>query len=155
MQKLQMNPPWECGLISLINSYLAFSFFHISTTTILKLGVTSFNYEYYLVRLLLNLTWGRGNWSKCSILNMAWSCIKLERSDIIIGLHQLFSLSNKLIRNWYKVNNYEKYTIQNQARNCQLRGIIYYWRLAVRRWEYIIKFGFLFNVTSSSPHCYR
>ena len=28
MQRLQMNPPWECGLISLINSYLAFSFFH-------------------------------------------------------------------------------------------------------------------------------
>lgn len=117
--------------------------------------ITSFNYEYYLVRLLLNLTWGRGNWSKCSIHNMAWSCTKLERSDIIIVLHQLFSLSYKLIRNWYKVNNYEKYAMQNQARNCQLRGIIYCWRLAVRRWEYIIKFGFLFNVTSSSPHCYR
>ena len=27
MQRLQMNPPWKCGLISLINSYLAFSFF--------------------------------------------------------------------------------------------------------------------------------
>ena len=39
MQQLQMNPPWECGLISLINSYLTFSFFHFSTTTLLKLGV--------------------------------------------------------------------------------------------------------------------
>ena len=39
MQQLQMNPPWECGLISLIKSYLAFSFFHFSTTTLLKLGV--------------------------------------------------------------------------------------------------------------------
>ena len=43
MQQLQMNPPWECGLISLINSYLAFSFFHFSTTTLLKLGVYSNN----------------------------------------------------------------------------------------------------------------
>ena len=41
MQQLNMNPPWECGLISLINSYLAFSFFRFSTTTLLKLGVTS------------------------------------------------------------------------------------------------------------------
>ena len=41
MQQLQMNPPWECGLISLINSYLAFSFFHFSTTTLLKLGVSA------------------------------------------------------------------------------------------------------------------
>ena len=39
MQQLQMNPPWECGLINLINSYLAFSFFHFSTTTLLQLGV--------------------------------------------------------------------------------------------------------------------
>ena len=28
MQRLQMNPRWERGLIILINSYLAFSFFH-------------------------------------------------------------------------------------------------------------------------------
>ena len=28
MQRLQMNPPWKGGVISLINSYLAFSFFH-------------------------------------------------------------------------------------------------------------------------------
>ena len=27
MQRLQMNPPRECGLISLINSYLVFPFF--------------------------------------------------------------------------------------------------------------------------------
>ena len=27
MQRLQIIPPWECGLISLINSYLAFSSF--------------------------------------------------------------------------------------------------------------------------------
>ena len=42
MQQLQMNPPWECELISLINSYLAFSFFHFSTTKLLKLGVYKF-----------------------------------------------------------------------------------------------------------------
>ena len=29
------NPPLECGLISLINSYLAFSFCHFSKTTLL------------------------------------------------------------------------------------------------------------------------
>ena len=43
MQRLQMNPPWECGLIiSLFNSYLAFSFCHFSKTTLLQLGVFSF-----------------------------------------------------------------------------------------------------------------
>ena len=31
MQRLQMNPPWEWGLISLINSYLAFSLFNFSS----------------------------------------------------------------------------------------------------------------------------
>ena len=41
MQQLQMNPPWEWSLINLINSYLAFSFFHFSTTTLLKLGVNT------------------------------------------------------------------------------------------------------------------
>ena len=35
-----MNPPWECGLINLINSYLAFSFFHFSTTTLLQSAVS-------------------------------------------------------------------------------------------------------------------
>ena len=39
MQRLQMNLPWECGLISLFNSYLAFSFHHFSKTTLLQLGV--------------------------------------------------------------------------------------------------------------------
>ena len=39
MQQLQMNPPWEYGLIILINSYLAFSFFNFFTTTLLQLGV--------------------------------------------------------------------------------------------------------------------
>ena len=39
MQQLQMNPPWECGFISVINSYLAFSFFHFFTTMLLQLGV--------------------------------------------------------------------------------------------------------------------
>ena len=62
--------------------------------------ITSFNYEYYLVWLLLNLTWGRGNWLKCSIHNMAWSCTKLERSDIIIGLHQLFLA---FLTNWEEI----------------------------------------------------
>ena len=37
MHWLQMNPPRECGLINLINSHLAFSFFHFSTTTLLQL----------------------------------------------------------------------------------------------------------------------
>ena len=37
MQRLQMNPPWKCGLISLFNSYLAFSFCHFSKTTLLQL----------------------------------------------------------------------------------------------------------------------
>ena len=49
MQQLQINPPWECGLISLINSYLAFSFFHFSTTALLKLGV----YQQYFLQHLL------------------------------------------------------------------------------------------------------
>ena len=31
----------RCGLINLINSHLAFSFFHFSTTTLLQLGVSS------------------------------------------------------------------------------------------------------------------
>ena len=35
IQRLQMNPPWECGLISLFNSYSAFSFCHFSKTTLL------------------------------------------------------------------------------------------------------------------------
>ena len=39
MQRLQMNLPWECGLISLFNSYLVFSFCHFSKTTLLQLGV--------------------------------------------------------------------------------------------------------------------
>ena len=39
MQQLQMNPAWECGFISLINSYLAFSFFHFFKTMLLQLGV--------------------------------------------------------------------------------------------------------------------
>ena len=39
LQRLQMNLPWECGLISLFNSYLAFSFCHFSKTTLLQLGV--------------------------------------------------------------------------------------------------------------------
>ena len=39
MQQLQMNLPWECGSVSLINSYLAFSFFHFSMTILLQLGV--------------------------------------------------------------------------------------------------------------------
>ena len=42
MQRLRMNLPWECGLISLFNSYLAFSFCHFSKTTLLQLGVFSF-----------------------------------------------------------------------------------------------------------------
>ena len=40
MQLLQMNPPWECGLISLFHSYLAFSFCRFSKTTLLQLGVS-------------------------------------------------------------------------------------------------------------------
>ena len=39
MQRLQMNPRWEWGLISLIKSYLAFSFFYFSKTTLLQLGL--------------------------------------------------------------------------------------------------------------------
>ena len=39
MQRLQMNPRREWGLISLIISYLAFSFFYFSKTTLLQLGV--------------------------------------------------------------------------------------------------------------------
>ena len=39
MQRLQMNPRREWGLISLIKSYLAFSFFYFSKTTLLQLGV--------------------------------------------------------------------------------------------------------------------
>ena len=42
MQRLQMNLPRECGLISLLNSYLAFSFCHFSKTTLLQLGVHVF-----------------------------------------------------------------------------------------------------------------
>ena len=43
IQQLQMNPPWECGFISLINYYLAFFFFHFFfTTTLLQLGVSCF-----------------------------------------------------------------------------------------------------------------
>ena len=41
MQRLQMNLPWECGLISLFNSYLAFSFCHFSVTTLLQLVVST------------------------------------------------------------------------------------------------------------------
>ena len=44
MQRLQMNPRWEYGLISLIKSYLAFSFFNFSKTTLLQLGVYSTYY---------------------------------------------------------------------------------------------------------------
>jgi len=40
MQPLQMNPPWECGLISLFHSYLAFSFCHFSKPTLWQLGVS-------------------------------------------------------------------------------------------------------------------
>ena len=41
MQRLQMTPRREYGLINLIiNSNLAFSFFHFSTTMLLQLGVT-------------------------------------------------------------------------------------------------------------------
>ena len=40
MQPLQMNPPWECDLISLFHIfYLAFSFRHFCKTTLLQLGV--------------------------------------------------------------------------------------------------------------------
>ena len=39
MQRLQINLPRECGLISLLNSYLVFSFCHFSKTTLLQLGV--------------------------------------------------------------------------------------------------------------------
>ena len=39
MQRLQMNPRWGWRLISLINSYLTFSFFDFSKTTLLQLGV--------------------------------------------------------------------------------------------------------------------
>ena len=47
MQRLQMNPRWEWDLISLIKSYLAFSFFNFSYTTLLKLGV------YYCVIMMI------------------------------------------------------------------------------------------------------
>ena len=39
MQRLQMNPRWGWRLISLINSYLTYSFFDFSKTTLLQLGV--------------------------------------------------------------------------------------------------------------------
>ena len=39
MQQLQMNPRWGWRLISLINSYLTFSFYDFSKTTLLQLGV--------------------------------------------------------------------------------------------------------------------
>ena len=44
MQRLQMTPRWEWGLISLIKSYLGFSFFNFSKTTLLQLGVYSMYY---------------------------------------------------------------------------------------------------------------
>ena len=44
MQRLQMKPRWEWGLISLINSYLALSFFNFSKTTLLQLGVYTWNF---------------------------------------------------------------------------------------------------------------
>ena len=37
-QRLQMNPPWECGLISRINSYLAFSFFSFFYDNVFAIG---------------------------------------------------------------------------------------------------------------------
>ena len=43
MQRLQMNLPCECGLISLFNSYLAFSFCHFSKTTLLYKVSSVFN----------------------------------------------------------------------------------------------------------------
>ena len=46
MQRLQMNPPGECGQVSRINSYLAFSFFHFSMTTFLELGI-EVKYSYF------------------------------------------------------------------------------------------------------------
>ena len=48
MQRLQMNLPRECGLISLLNSYLAFSFCHFSKTTLLQLGVHPKNSKHLL-----------------------------------------------------------------------------------------------------------
>ena len=44
MQRLEMTPRWEWGLISVIKSYLAFSFFNFSKTTLLQLGVYSIYY---------------------------------------------------------------------------------------------------------------
>ena len=52
MQRLQMNPRWEWGLISQIKSYLAFSFSNFPNTTLLQLGVP----ENSLKRLL---TWSQ------------------------------------------------------------------------------------------------
>ena len=51
MQRLQMNLPRECGLISLLNSYLAFSFCHFSKTTLLQLGVYQVKYNLYAFRV--------------------------------------------------------------------------------------------------------
>ena len=39
MQRLQMNPPCECGLIDVIHSNLAVFLFHFSKTTLLQLDV--------------------------------------------------------------------------------------------------------------------
>ena len=37
MQRLQMNPRWGWRLISLINSYLSFSFFDFSKTNVIAI----------------------------------------------------------------------------------------------------------------------
>ena len=47
--ELQMNSPWECGLINLINPYLAFFFFRFPTTTLLQSGVFSYIQGFILV----------------------------------------------------------------------------------------------------------
>ena len=73
MQQLQINPPWEYGLISLIYSYLAFCFFHFSTTTLLQLGVWFQKYftENVLKPLLKEAYYLRVLLSKMRSLNIA------------------------------------------------------------------------------------
>ena len=45
MQRVQMNKPWECGLISLLISIWLCTFFHFSRTTLLTTTENTITYH--------------------------------------------------------------------------------------------------------------
>ena len=71
MQRLQMNPRWEWGLISLTNSYLAFSLFNFSKTTLLQLSVYTYNCP-KLIRPHANSIGGSSKLAACWQCWMRW-----------------------------------------------------------------------------------